>query len=65
MELADPLEELTLTELAVTLPFLFWLPLTMTVSPGCTECTLVETVLVTVVPAGALTFTVLPSVLVT
>ncbi len=77
----DPLEELELLELleapvpdplwvmlielAVTLPLPLWLPRTRTVSPGWMLFTSVETVLLTVVPAGALTFTVLPSAVVT
>ena len=57
--------EFTLIELAVTLPFLAWLPRTTTVSPGWMLLTLVETVLLTLVPDGLLTLTVDPSLVVT
>ena len=51
---------LTLIELAVMLPFVPWLPCTMTVSPGLMLGTLVVTVLVTFAPVEAVTLTVLP-----
>ncbi len=50
--------ELMLIELAVTLPLRLWLPRTTMVSPGWMLWTPVETVLLTLVPAGALTLTV-------
>jgi hypothetical protein len=46
----DPLEVM-LIELALTLPLVLVLPRTTTLSPGWTLCTLVETVLLTVVPS--------------